>query len=121
MRLTSAHRHGISGPMRVRARGPSGPGRSGGLTRRFAVAWLTLGPFDNENKAGFPRVFEPENQLLAPIDVGRTYEGKERPVRYRVAPGTPQYGWFDFGDFMRPRENVCGYATTFLRAKKGTR
>jgi tetratricopeptide (TPR) repeat protein len=87
----------------------------------FIRSWMTLGPFDNENKAGFARAFEPESELTAPIEPGRTYDGKERPVRWRTPPATPQFGWFDFGELMRPRENVCAYATTVLRPKAGTR
>lgn len=87
----------------------------------FIGRWMTLGPFDNENKAGFAREFPPETELLAPIEIGRTYDGKERPVRWRSPPEASAYGWFDFGELMRPRENVCAYATTFLRAKEGTK
>src|SRR5262249_17054366 len=45
--------------------------------------------------------------------------GKERQVRWRVAPDVYGFGWFDMGDLVRPRENVCVYATTFVRAKRG--
>ncbi|WP_437732255.1 DUF3857 domain-containing protein [Sorangium sp. So ce1335] len=87
----------------------------------FVGRWATIGPFDNENKAGFDRAFGPEEELDQPIVAGRTYDGKARAVRWRVPPEAPQYGWFDFGDFIRPVEGVCGYATTFVRAKVGTR
>ncbi|AUX47087.1 hypothetical protein SOCE26_085990 [Sorangium cellulosum] len=87
----------------------------------FIGRWATIGPFDNENKGGFDRAFGPEEELDQPIAAGRTYDGKARAVRWRVPPEAPQYGWFDFGDFIRPVEGVCGYATTFVRAKEGTR
>jgi cellulose synthase operon protein C len=88
----------------------------------FIGRWMTLGPFDNENKAGFTREFPPELELLGPIELGRSYDGKERQVRWRTPPdASGAYGWFDFGELMRPRENVCAYATTFLRAKAGTK
>ncbi len=87
----------------------------------FIGRWMTLGPFDNDNKTGFLRAFPPESEIAAPIEIGRTYDGKERPVRWRVPPDAPQYGWFDFGEFMRPRENVCAYATTFIEPRPGTR
>jgi cellulose synthase operon protein C len=87
----------------------------------FASAWMTLGPFDNENKAGFTRVEGVESELLAPIDVARSYDGKERPVRWRSPPLSGALGWIDLGEVMRPRENVCAYATTVLRPKAGTR
>ncbi|MFS8068850.1 MAG: hypothetical protein ACMG6S_21025, partial [Byssovorax sp.] len=87
----------------------------------FIGRWMTLGPFDNENKAGFAREFPPEAELLGPIELGRSYDGKERQVRWRTSPEVSAHGWFDFGELMRPRENVCAYATTFLRAKAGTK
>jgi tetratricopeptide (TPR) repeat protein len=87
----------------------------------FIGRWMTLGPFDNENKAGFTRDFAPEAELTAPIELGRSYDGKERQVRWRTPPEASAYGWFDFGELMRPRENMCAYATTFLRAKEGTK
>jgi tetratricopeptide (TPR) repeat protein/transglutaminase-like putative cysteine protease len=87
----------------------------------FVGRWLAVGPFDNEGKAGLSRVFAPEQELAEPIVLGRAYDGKERPVRWRAPPEGQSYGWFDFGDLMRPRENMCGYATTFVRAKAGTR
>ncbi len=86
----------------------------------FVNRWMALGPFDNENKTGLTRVFVPETELLSPIEPGRNYDGKERPVKWRVLPETSRYGWFDFGDYMHPLENICGYATTFVRAKSGT-
>lgn len=87
----------------------------------FASAWMTLGPFDNENKAGFTRVVDAESELLAPIDAARSYDGKERPVRWRAPPLSGALGWIDLGEVMRPRENICAYATTVLRPKAGTR
>jgi tetratricopeptide (TPR) repeat protein len=87
----------------------------------FVRRWMSVGPFDNENKGGYERAFAPEMELAEPIVPGRAYDGKERPVRWRVPPEITHFGWFDFGDLVRPRENVCAYATTFLRAKAGTK
>lgn len=87
----------------------------------FVGSFLTVGPFDNENKSGFSAVFAPETELAAPLVLGRTYDGKERPVRFRAPPSASTYGWFDFGDYLRPREGICGYATTFVTAKAGTK
>jgi cellulose synthase operon protein C len=87
----------------------------------FVERWMTLGPFDNENKAGFARAFAPESELELPIEATRAYDGKERPVRWRSPPLSMAYGWLDLGEIMRPREGVCGYVTTFVSAKPGTR
>src|SRR5260370_5978002 len=37
----------------------------------------------------------------------------------RGAPYVYGFGWLDLGDLVRPRENVCVYATTFVRSKRG--
>jgi cellulose synthase operon protein C len=87
----------------------------------FTTRFMTVGPFDNDNKTGFAQEFQPEQELAEAIPAGRAYEGKERAVRWRVPPTTSSYGWFDFGEILRPRESVCGYATTFVRAKPGTK
>ncbi len=87
----------------------------------FVGRWMALGPFDNENKAGFSRAFGPDLEPGLPLEMGRTYDGKERPVRWRLPPATAAYGWLDLGELVRPREGVCVYATTFVRAKAGTR
>jgi len=81
--------------------------------------WLVLGPFDNEGKEGFEREYPPEKELGETIDFVRPYQGKERQVRWRTVPDVYRYGWLDIGDLVRPRDKVCAYATTFVRAKGG--
>lgn len=86
----------------------------------YVSSWMVVGPFDNEGKAGFPRAFEPE--VDGAPTVGKSYDGKERKVAWRVAPARAQYGWLDFGALVRPIENGCSYATTFVHdasLKKG--
>jgi tetratricopeptide (TPR) repeat protein len=89
--------------------------RAAGLVDR----WTVLGPFDNEGKEGLDRTLPPEQELGAALDLMRPYQGKERQVKWRVAPDVYGFGWVDLGDLVRPRENVCVYATTFVRANKG--
>jgi tetratricopeptide (TPR) repeat protein len=92
--------------------------RAAGLIDR----WVVLGPFENEGKEGLDRVLPPEQELGEPLDLMRPYQGKERQVRWRVAPDVYGFGWVDLGDLVRPREKVCVYATTFVRGKgNGTR
>ena len=85
----------------------------------YVDEWLTVGPFDNEGRTGLDRVFDPEANLQAPLDLQRPHEGKERPVRWREVPDIFPYGWLDFGDLMRPEEKICAYASTFVRSKRG--
>jgi len=80
----------------------------------FVTSWMIVGPFDNEGKSGFAQEFEPDLQPGAPLVPGQAYSGKERPVRWRVAPDVFRYGWIDFGSMLRPEMNVCAFATTFV-------
>ncbi|MDB4995182.1 MAG: Cell division protein FtsK, partial [Myxococcaceae bacterium] len=63
--------------------------------------------------------FGPEDDKEAP-SVSKTFDGKERPVHWRVSPATAAYGWLDLGALMRPEENACGYAVTFVKDAKLT-
>ncbi len=87
----------------------------------FVSRYITVGPFTNDGKTGIKEEFTPELELSEPIPPGRAYEGKERAVRWRVPPIGSSYGWFDFGDIFRPTEDVCGFATTFVRSKPGSK
>jgi len=81
----------------------------------YVGRWLVAGPFDNEGKAGLARAFGPEEDSHEAVNLGRTYDGKERPVRWRLVTDASPYGWTDFGVLMRPTAKVCAYATTFVR------
>jgi tetratricopeptide (TPR) repeat protein len=82
----------------------------------YVGRWMIVGPFENDGKAGFANVFEPEKEQGMPINLTRDYEGKDhRLVRWRLLPAVSPYGWVDFGSFVRPAEQACVYATTFVR------
>lgn len=90
----------------------------------FVRRWIVAGPFDNEGKDGLDRSFGPEDEILDPLSMTRTYDGKERQVQNRITPDVFPYGWVDLGAMIRPEESVCAYATTFvrdLRTKSGPR
>src|SRR5205814_4175850 len=70
----------------------------------YVSRWLVVGPFDNEGKGGFDRAFGPEEDRMEPVTLTRSYDGKERPVRWRVAPAVSPFAWFDMGVFLRPAE-----------------
>jgi len=84
----------------------------------FVGRWVTLGPFDNEGKAGLDRVFGPEEDIQEPLSLAKSYEGKERAVQSRLAPDVFPYGWVDLGALVRPQEKACAYATTFVRDRR---
>jgi tetratricopeptide (TPR) repeat protein len=78
--------------------------------------WMAVGPFENDGKGGLDAAYDPEKEQQLPINVTRDYDGKNhRPVRWRPLPAASPYGWVDFGSFVRPVDQVCVYATTFVR------
>lgn len=80
----------------------------------YVGSWLNVGPFDNEGKTGLSRPFGPEEDLADPLNLGRSYDGKERAVKWRLAPSASPYGWVDAGAWVRPAEKGCTYASTFV-------
>jgi tetratricopeptide (TPR) repeat protein len=80
----------------------------------YVSDFLIVGPFDNEGKSGFDRVFGPGAEPHTPLIPGTAFSGKERPARYRALPQVFPYGWVDFGYLMRPSTHICAHATTFV-------
>jgi cellulose synthase operon protein C len=83
----------------------------------FVSTWAVVGPFDNEGKQGFDQRFEVEGNRS--FDFSEPWPGKERPVRFRLAPNVAGNGWLDLGSMLRPQENICAYAVTLVREKSG--
>lgn len=100
-------------------------GDTDGAARRFdelgyVRRWRIIGGFDDEGKQGFDRVMPPEEQRNAPAvadEVG--FPGREREVRWRDYPEElTRYGYVDFDSALRPFENACGFAETFVRVTR---
>jgi len=78
-------------PLRFEGRGiafaryPRLAGRAYGVTMAFDPAYARFGP-------GFG--------IGGPIALARAYDGKDRPVRWRVPPRAASFGWVDLGDTM---------------------
>jgi tetratricopeptide (TPR) repeat protein len=78
--------------------------------------WMLAGPFENDGKVGFDAVYDPEKEQQLPLNLTHDYDGKShRPVRWRLLPSVSPYAWVDFGSFIRPTDQACVYATTFVR------
>ena len=84
----------------------------------YVRAFRVIGPFDNEGKAGFTRELPPEARRNDPVDPAAEYAGRERAVRWRPLPDIARYGYVSFDAVMRPFENVCGFAETFVRSER---
>ncbi len=77
-----------------------------------------IGPFDNEGKTGFDREYPPEAGRMGRLDVDGRYPGREREVVWRTYPDVGLNGYVSFDAALRPRENVCGYAETFVESER---
>src|SRR5690606_29476684 len=84
----------------------------------FVTQVYVIGPFDNEGKAGFGRTMPPEQAQAAPFDPSASYQGRERPVGWRLYPDVARFGYVSFGAVMRPAENACAFAETFVRSER---
>jgi tetratricopeptide (TPR) repeat protein/transglutaminase-like putative cysteine protease len=85
----------------------------------FLRKWRVIGAFDDEGKQGFARAYPPEEQRNAPVDENAAYPGREREVRWRLYPEElTRYGYVDFDATLRPYENACGYAETFVQVDR---
>jgi tetratricopeptide (TPR) repeat protein len=78
--------------------------------------WLIVGPFDNDNRSGLAIQLLVEKELDQPVVLDRSYIGKERPVRWRKAPDVHRYGVLDLGAMVRPEQDVCVIATSYVRS-----
>ncbi|HKU44578.1 MAG TPA: DUF3857 domain-containing protein [Polyangiales bacterium] len=85
-----------------------------GYLTRFRV----IGPFDNEGKAGFDKPTPVEDKRMEAPDLQASYQGRERPVSWREVPDVTRSGFVPFGSLMRPLENVCGLAETFVKSER---
>ena len=84
----------------------------------YVRQWRVIGPFDNEGKAGFDREMPPEAHRNEATDLAASYQGRERPVRWRAFPDVARFGYVSFDAVFRPDENVCGFAETHVRLER---
>ncbi len=84
----------------------------------YVQRWRVIGPFDNEGKAGFEREFPPEAGRDEPVDLAAEHQGKVRAVRWRTYPEITRFGYVNFDAVLRPFENVCGFAETFVHSER---
>jgi hypothetical protein len=72
----------------------------------FVTRWKVIGPFDNTGRAGFEKVFPPENELRFDAE----YDGKDGKVRWKDFETAHRAGMVDFNQAYAPLKEVTGYA-----------
>ena len=83
----------------------------------YVSDFRVIGPFDNEGKRGFDQVTPVEEKRMEAPDLQMSYQGRERQVSWRDIPEVVRSGFVPFGAVMRPFENVCALAETFVNSK----
>ncbi len=78
--------------------------------------WMVIGPFANEENAGFGKEYGPETE----IDYDKSYEGRDRPVSWQRLRHVDPTGAIDFDEIMYPNTRTLAYALTFVRVAADT-
>ena len=78
----------------------------------FVRDWQIVGPFDNEGKEGFDKVYPPENEF----SLGATYDGKARAVSWRRLPTPLPTGFLDFTTVFAPADKCVAYAAVAVKS-----
>jgi len=79
-------------------------------TLHVLTDWMVIGPFANEENAGFTKEYEPETE----IDYSKKYQGRDREVSWERLRHVGPAGGIDFDAVMYPNNQVLAYALTFL-------
>ncbi|MFH1418408.1 MAG: tetratricopeptide repeat protein [Planctomycetota bacterium] len=78
--------------------------------------WMIIGPFSNEENAGFGQAFGPETE----IDYKKEYQGRDRKIRWQRLRHVDPMGAIDFDAVVYPNSNVLAYALTFVAVESDT-
>ncbi len=84
----------------------------------FITRWQFIGPFDNEGRQGFTAVMPIELARGERPDAARSYDGKERAVRWRLFPDISRDGFVALDAVARPAQNACVFAHTTVTSPR---
>jgi len=76
--------------------------------------WKVIGPFDNKDRAGFEKVFPPEQG----IELNAEYDGLNGKVKWQDFKTQGDYGMVDLNKPIGALKEVTGYAYTEFYADK---
>jgi hypothetical protein len=80
----------------------------------WVTDWKVIGPFDNKDRAGFEKVFPPEQG----IDLAAEYDGLNGKVKWQDFKTTDDYGMVDLNKPFGSLKEVTGYAYAEFHADK---
>lgn len=77
----------------------------------FLLKWHTVGPFDNKERMGFNKKFQPEEKT----DLDQKYKSMDETIIWSPFSTTEEFGMLDINQQYGEIKEVCAYAqTTFL-------
>jgi hypothetical protein len=74
----------------------------------FLTRWNVIGPFDNTDRAGFEKMYPPETEIA----LSKTYEGKDKQVKWQPFESEDDYGKLDFNKPLTALKQSTAYAYT---------
>jgi hypothetical protein len=80
----------------------------------WVTEWKVIGPFDNKDRAGFEKVFPPEQS----IDLAAEYDGLNGKIKWQDFKVTDDYGKVDLNKPCGALKEVTGYAYTEFHVEK---
>jgi len=83
---------------------------------RMMRDWMIIGPFSNEQNAGFSQEYGPEKE----IDYSKKYQGRDREVGWERLRHVTRGGKVDLDVVQYPNSNVLAYLLTFVRVDQDT-
>ena len=75
--------------------------------------WMVVGPFDNDQNAGFKTAYSPENGFQS---YQETYPGKLRPVGWRRVEHFDYDGRVNLAALLDPSRWTCAYLVTYVKS-----
>jgi hypothetical protein len=80
----------------------------------FLVDWHTVGPFDNVERTGFEKKFQPE----AKSGLDQKYENKSGMISWLPLSTTEEFGMLDINKQYGEIKEVCAYAQAIFISEK---
>jgi tetratricopeptide (TPR) repeat protein len=75
--------------------------------------WMVVGPFDNDQNAGFNTAYPPEKRFQS---YQETYPGKLRPVGWRRVEHFDYDGRVNLASLLDPSRWTCAYLVTYVNS-----
>jgi tetratricopeptide (TPR) repeat protein len=81
----------------------------------YLSEWMVVGPFENDQNAGFETAYPPEQKF---DDYSISYPGKLRPVRWRKVEHFDFDGRVNLSALLDPSRWACAYLVTFIHSDR---